>query len=222
MLDEAQREIIVHSSLYALVAAAAWTFARGASPHRTIAALFAWELVADLGRIALSPVLDAAPFPYTGGMLALYYADHALHLSFRFALVAACLRVFERASIMPALYAFAATTAGVVIFKQATGLSLVPVHHVIAAVTTLACWVLVIRAVFAPPSRLQVPSGAHVALVLVVTLMLVKVALHYFGPLDDTWSDVRMADTFVHGLIAAGYLGGLLRNGVRRWRTSSS
>ncbi|MCZ7685893.1 MAG: hypothetical protein M5U28_46910 [Sandaracinaceae bacterium] len=92
----------------------------------------------------------------------------------------------------------------------------------IAAVTTLACWVLVIRAVFAPPSRLQVPSGAHVALVLVVTLMLVKVALHYFGPLDDTWSDVRMADTFVHGLIAAGYLGGLLRNGVRRWRTSSS
>ncbi|MCZ7685892.1 MAG: hypothetical protein M5U28_46905 [Sandaracinaceae bacterium] len=113
MLDEAQREIIVHSSLYALEAAAAWTFARGASPHRTIAALFAWELVADLGRIALSPVLDAAPFPYTGGMLALYYADHALHLSFRFALVAACLRVFERASIMPALYAFAATTAGV-------------------------------------------------------------------------------------------------------------
>lgn len=222
MLDDAQREIIVHSSLYALVATAAWVFARGAASHRAVAVLFAWELAADLGRIALVPVLDAAPLPYSGGALALYYVDHALHLSFRFALVAACLKVFERRSILPAVHAFAATTAGVVIFKEATGLSLIPVHHVVAAVTTLVCWILLIRAVFAPTERLHVPSGAHAALVLVVTLMLVKVTLHYFGPPDDTWSDVRMADTFVHGLIAAGYLGGLTWNGARRWRTSSS
>jgi hypothetical protein len=212
--------MFVHASLYALVATAAWTYGRTVPSHRIIALLFAWELAADMARLAIGPMLDAAAPPYAGSTLFLYYLDQALVLSFRFALVAACLRHFNRSSIWPAAYAFAATTLAVIVFKETTRASLLPVHTLVAVATAGVCWVLAIRAVLAPPSRLQTPDGAHAVLLVILALVLVKACMYYFGPVGETWSEILMSDTFVHGIIAVGYLGALLRNGVRHWHTS--
>jgi hypothetical protein len=212
-------ERFVHAALYALIAVAAWTYARTNASHRVIALLFGWELVANTARLAIDPALDAAAPPYEGGVLVLYYLDHALVLSFRFALLGACLVHFERASVTFAAYAFAAVTLALVITKQATDVSLVPIHHAIAAATVAISWVLALRAVMAPAARLMSPDGAHAVLLLILAETLVKVSLHYFGPPQDTWTQVRWADLLVHGVIAIGYLGTIaLRHGVLRWR----
>lgn len=213
-------EIVVHACLYGLVAGAAWTYGRESPPHRVIAYLFGWELVADMLRLLIGPELDQASVPYRDGILVLYYFDHALVASFRFAVLAACLRVFTQTPARYAAYAFAATVAGLVILKQATNTSLVPVHAAIAAITTAASSALAIRAVLAPAERLQSPNGAHLVLLAILALLLAKVCLHYFGPVEDTWAEVLVSDTFVHGLIAIGYVGALVRVGVRRWRAS--
>lgn len=213
-------EVFVHACLYGVVAGAAWTYGRESPSHRVIALLFAWELVADMLRLLIGPALDQASIPYRDGLLVLYYVDHALVASFRFAVLAACLRVFSQAPARFAAYVFAVTVAGLVILKQATDTSLVPVHAAIAAITTALSWALAIRAVLAPADRLQSPDGAHVVLLMVLALLLAKVCLHYFGPVEDTWADVLVSDTFVHGLIAIGYVGALVRVGVRRWRAS--
>lgn len=173
-----------------------------------------------MARLAIGPMLDAATPPYAGSTLFLYYLDQALVLSFRFALVAACLRHFNMSSIWPAAYAFVATTLAVIVFKETTHASLLPVHTVVEFATAGICWILAIRAVLAPPSRLQTPDGAHAVLLVILALVLVKACMYYLGPVRDTWSEVLMSDTFVHGIIAAGYVGILLRNGVRHWRTS--
>lgn len=213
-------QVFVHASLYGVIAAAAWTYGRTRSSHRVVALLFAWELLADMARLAIAPLLDAAPAPYDGGMLLLYYLDHALVVSFRFAVLAASLRLFERASIRPALYGFAATVLVLVIVKESTQVSLIPVHAAIAAGTVGVSWVLAGRAVLARPERMQVPDGAHVVLLVILALLLVKVCLHYFGPVQETWSDVLTSDTLVHGLVAVAYLAALVRIGVRQWRPS--
>lgn len=212
----------VHAALYALIAVCAWTYSRWNEAHRTIALLCAAFITADMARLALDPTLDAARTPYGPGMLALYYLDHALVLSFRFAVLAACLSRFARRSISPALVAFVPTLLALIVYKQATGASLLPAHHLIAALTTAVCWVLVSGAMFAPASRLQMPDGTHAALMLIVMLMLVKVLLHYADPLDDSWMEVRQADTLVYGIIATSYLYVLLRRGIRAWQTSQS
>lgn len=212
-------ERFLHAALYALIAVAAWTYARSNRAHRVIALLFGWELVANSIRLAIDPTLDAATPPYHGGMLALYYLDHALVLSFRFALVGACLVHFERASAALALYGFLAVALALVVTKEATDMSLVPVHHGIAAAAVGISWILALRAVMAPPSRLQTPDGAHAVLLLILAESLVKVCLHYFGSPEHSWTEVRWADLLVHGIIALGYLGAIaVRHGVMRWR----
>ncbi len=211
-------ERFVHAALFALIAVAAWTYSRAVPAHRTLALLFGWDLLANVARLAIDPMLDAASVPYTGGALALYYLDHALVLSFRFALLAACLARFERTSILPAAYGFAFVVVGVIIAKETTGVSLVPIHHGISALTIIACWILALRAVFAPATRIQTPDGAHAVLLLLLAADLVKVSLHYFRAPGETWFEVRWADLLVHGLIAIGYLGALARQGVVRWR----
>ncbi len=212
-------ERFAHAALYVLIAGAAWTYARTNPAHRVIAALFAWELTANTARLLVTPAIDAAAQPYSGGALALYSLDHALVLSFRFAMLAACLAHFERRPITLAIHGFGATILALVLFKETTDSSLVPFHHAVAAITVLICWVLALRAVLAPASRLQDPDGAHAALLLILAVALVKVSLHYFHSTDERWDEVRWADLLVYGLIALAYVGALAhRYGGQRWR----
>lgn len=213
---------LIHASLFAIICVAAWAYASTKPAHRVIAVFFAWVLFADLARLWLDPLLDAAELPYEGGALGLYYADHALVLSFRFALLAACWSHFGGGSLRLPLWSFGLTFVVVVVLKEATGISLVPVHHAVAGIVLAACWILVMRAILAPASRLKAPDGAHAVLLVILALMLVKVTLHYVGPIEDTWTEVRRADVLVHGAIALGYVSVLVRKGVRRWRVSRS
>lgn len=214
----AARMRLPHAALYVVIAALAWTYSRQHPAHRLVSLLFGWELLANAARLAIGPTLDAAPTPYSGGVLVLYYLDHASVLSFRFAILAATVRHFSRASIWPVFYGFLACVAAFVVIKELSGTSLVPIHAAVAALTVAIAWAFVFRAILAPATRLQAPDGVHAALLLILALAFVKVCLHYFGPVNDTWADVRSADVLVHGLIAVAYIAAIVGVRVRRWR----
>lgn len=211
-----------HALLFGLIAGLAWLRARRRPEHQLVVGLFAWELAANGLRLAIDPLLDSAPAPYRGTTLAAYYLDHGLVLSFRFVLLTVCDRHFLRGPWARVPIAGLAVWIGLVLYKEISDGSLVPVHHAIAAVAALVGWLMVGRAVLAPAAELRPPDGVHAVLVLILAAELVNVALNYVGPLEDTWQEVRAADLLVHGVVLVGYVGILCREGAGRWRASRS
>lgn len=211
-----------HALMFGLIAGLAWLRARRRPEHLLVVALFTWELVANGLRLAIDPVLDTAMPPYRGATRAAYYLDHALVLSFRFVLLGICDRHFLRGPGTRIAAVGVAVWLGLVVFKETTDGSLQPVHHVVAAGVAILGWLMIGRAVLAPPAQLRPPDGVHAVLVLILAAELVNVALNYVGPLEDTWKEVRAADLVVHSVVLVGYVWILCREGSSQWRASRS
>lgn len=215
-------QLFAHAGGFLLVAVLAWTVGGPTRPHRLVAALFAWFVAANIGRMLLDYVLDAAQPPYAGSVLGAYYLDHALVLSFRFALLGACALHFANVRVRNVAAAFVATWVALVAYKQLTGGSLLPFHFGVAIVTISLAWVLIARAVLAPVHRFVPPDIGHAVLVLLAATDVVKVALEYGGPVTQTWPMVRNMDLVVDAIIVLGYSMTWARRQARRWQISQS
>lgn len=214
-------ERLLYAAAQVLVAGLAWTYAAWRSEHRVVGLLLTWQLAANVARLAIDPVLDATAPPYEGALWAIYYLDHGLVLSFRFALLTAFWVHFAGGRPRTIGAPFALTIFAMIVYKETTGSSLEPAHAVVMALVSSVCVVIALRAMLAPVERLRVPDGAHAALLLVATADLLNDVLHHAQPLVESWPSIRATGTLVAGALVAGYATAVGRKVVLAWRGTS-
>jgi hypothetical protein len=186
-----------------------------------VGALLTWQLAADVVRMSVAPLLDAAgPWPPSGETLVLYLVDHLVGLSVRFTVLAAVTVHFARASPMPVLLALVGTGSVLVITKMTTAASLVPFHQSVSGFTAvtralLVAWRAVRRR--AEPT----PDGAHAALLVLVATDLMNAVVHASQAFDASWHELLCADTAAVGLMLLGYVAALGKEAAQQWRQAS-
>lgn len=216
MDENAQR--LLYAFVQMLAGGLAWSFGARHRDHRVVGLLFTWQLAVDLARRAISPALDAASLPYEGGLLGLYYLDHALELGFRFAIFAAVWAQYGRWKLTPVAATYVGSFLALVLYKLATGASLVPFHQVFGGLVSLGCVGVVVVRVLGPREAMAQPNGAHAILLLLVATDTANAVLHATHAFDAWWDQLRYADTVAASTIVVGYAVAMTREAVRRWR----
>ena len=174
--------------------------------HRIVGWLYAAVIGVSLGRHLVDRELTSVQLPYAGRALVLYYADHALYASVAFANLAAWVRHFSGRSLRPVLIGYLGTAAGIVVYKEATGASLVPVQLGIEVATSLVGAFVVGRALVAQGDYIFEPDGAHLILMFQLGASAVRIAMPYRGDVVETWADVRSMEITLNSVILTGYL----------------
>ena len=175
-------------------------------PHRLVGWFYAATLGVSVGRHVLDPHLATARPPLTSTALLAYYADHALVAGAPFVALAAWVRHFAGRPLRPVLGAYLGTVAGIVIYKEATGASLVPVQLGVEAAASLAGALVVGRALLARSRHVFQPDAVHLILMFQLGASAVRIALPYRGNVVETWVDVRSMEITLNSVLLTGYL----------------
>ena len=216
-MDENPQRLL-YAFVQMLAGGLSWSYGARHREHWVVGLVFTWQLAVDLVRMAIGPALDAGSWPYEGGLLGLYFLDHALGLGFRFAIFAAVWALYGKWSLTPLGSLYLASLLGLMAYKVITGATLVPFHQAFAGLVAAGCVGVILLRVLGPRETVLQPNGAHAALLLLVATDTANAVVHATHVFDAWWAELRYADTAAAAILVLGYTGALAREAVSRWR----